>query len=355
MGTRHEEAIEKIRAYLLERQPAADERLPSEREFERLLGVNRSALNKAIACLIAEGVVCRDGYKLSVAGAAPAEPGAPPVHVLSPRSQMHARYGPLTATHDVARERATHTIPVLTDSHDDEREALARLLNETVNGFVLWPHGPDCNVDLLTLFHEKGVPFVLCDMDAGDFDFVGTDNEAGVELAVRHLTEHGHRDIVYITQTQAYRSLLHRCAGFREACLLFDLKESSGQIIEIPDVSDRHCAAAFSAMRQQYPTATAFVVGNDTVALGMFRAASAAGVRVPEDLSAVGFDDDEAACLSTPPLTTIHQDFYEIGYLATQLLFQRLTRTPHRDPEQPVRLGLQPRLVIRGSVAQPQR
>jgi len=82
----------------------------------------------------------------------------------------------------------------------------------------------------------------------------------------------------------------------------------------------------------------------------VFEAAKAAGVRVPEDLSAVGFDDMGAAAQATPPLTTIRQDFYKIGYLATELLYQHLTAKAPRDPLQSVRLRLEPRLIIRGSV-----
>ncbi len=349
MTAQYKEAMERIRAYLSDQNPANDTRLPSEREFTQLLAIPRPAVNKALACLIAAGVLRREGYKL-YAGEPPPLPGPPPVHVLIPRGIMVNELGPLEAAHDVARERRSHSIPMLTRDAADERESLTRLLREKINGLVIWPHGPDCNVDLLLQFRRQGTPFVVCDQDVEDFDFVGVDNEAGTTLAVQQLVAQGHRNLAYLTLPRTLPSLVHRCAGYHQACLAAKLKGSALQIIDVTSFAKAHAVEAFASLRKRYPKATAFVASNDAIALPVIAAAKAAGVRVPKMLSAVGFDDIRAAGQSTPALTTIRQDFYEIGYLATQLLYQRLTNTPPRDPLQSVRLSLHPRLVTRGSV-----
>ncbi len=349
MTAHYQIAMERIRAYLLDQQPLRDTRLPSERDFEQLLGITRPAVNKAIACLVAAGVLRREGYKL-YAGAPPPLPGPPPVHVLIPRGIMVNQLGPLEAAHDVARERLSHAIPVLTRDAADEREALVRLLREKINGFVIWPNGPDCNVDLLTQFRQQGTPFVVCDQDVDDFDFVGIDNELGAALAVRHLVAQGHRNLAYLTRPRTLPSLVRRCAGYRNACQVAGLQAAADQVIDVASFSEAHSVESLAAMRKRYPKATAFVASNDIIALQVIATAQAAGLRIPKDLSAVGFDDIAAAAQATPPLTTIRQDFYEIGYLATELLYQRLTATPPRDPLQSVRMRLQPRLISRGSV-----
>jgi LacI family transcriptional regulator len=348
MTAQYQEGIDRIRAYLREQNPAHDTRLPSERDFVALLGIPRPAVNKALACLIAAGVLRREGYKL-YAGDPPPPPGPPPIHVLIPRGIMVNELGPLEAAHDVARERRSHTIPLLTRDAADEREALTRLLREKISGFVIWPHGPACPVDLLTQFRQQGTPFVVCDQDVEDFDFVGVDNEAGTTLAVQHLVAQGHRNLAYLTLPWPLPSLGHRCAGYRQACQAAGLQGAAAQIIEVPDFSETSSAEAFATLRKRYPKATAFVASNDSIALPVMAGAQAAGVRVPQELSAVGFDDIRAAGQATPALTTIRQDFYEIGYQATQLLYQRLTATPPRDPLQSVRMRLHPRLIIRGS------
>lgn len=353
MTAQYKTTMDRIRTYLHEQSPAPDQRLPSEREFGQLFGVSRPVLNKAIACLIAEGVLRRDGYKLHI-GAPTPPPNPPPIHALIPRRIMVNQLGPLEAAHDVARARLSHAIPVLTKGADatDEREALARLLREKTHGFVIWPNGPDCNMDLLTQFRTQGTPFVVCDQDMADFDSVGIDNEAGTALAVRHLVERGHRNLVYLTLQRTLPSLVHRCAGYQSACLTAGLREAAGRIIDVTSLSEAHSLEAFVALRQRYPNATAFVASNDLIALQVLATAQASGVRVPQELSAVGFDDIAEAARADPPLTTIRQDFYEIGYLATELLYQRLTQTPRRDPLQPVQLQLTPRLISRDSVSQ---
>lgn len=353
MVAQYQEGIERIRAYLREQSPANNARLPSERDFVQLLGIPRPAVNKALACLIAEGVLQRKGYKLYIAEKPATLPGPPPVHALIPRGIMVNQLGPLEAAHDVARERLSHTIPVLIRDAADERETLARLLREKINGFVIWPHGPDCNVDLLAQFREQGTPFVLCDQDVADFDFVGINNETGTTLAVRHLVEQGHRNIAYITRPMTLSSLVQRCAGYRQACQAAGLTKAAGQILEVDVSPERTAEHTFAAIRRQHPAATALVASNDTLALQVIASAQSAGMRVPEELALIGFDDIRAAEQCTPALTTIRQDFYEIGYLATQLLYQRLSATPPRDPLQSVRIRLDPRLIIRNSVASP--
>ncbi len=355
MNRRYQEAMTRLRNYLAEQKPADATRLPSEREFAELFGISRPTVNKAIACLVAEGVLRREGYKLYLAGDVPPPAGPPAVMVLIPQSLMVNREGPLDAARDVGRERLSHTIPLLTRDAVDERETLTRLLSQKISGFAIWPHGPDCNADLLAEFRRQGTPFVVCDQDLDAFDFVGTDNEAGTAMAVRHLVERGHRDLAYLTRQMVFPSLARRCAGYRQACQAAGLPRAAEQIVEISEekwVRSRAdvVAEAFAMLRRRFSKATAFAASNDVVVMEVFKAARAAGMRIPQQLSAVGFDDIAAAAQVTPALTTIRQDFYEIGYLATQLLYQRMTRIPQREPLQPVQLLLKPRLIVRDSV-----
>jgi len=353
MTAQYEHAINCLRGYLRDQEVEPGDRLPSERAFAERLSLARPALNKAIACLIAEGLLRREGYKLYYVGASAPAPGLPPIHIIHPRSQVYYRRGPIEAAHDVARAFGTHTVPVLTGLPDDEREALARLLRDGTAGFVLWALREDCDADLLAQFRRMRVPFVVCDQNVGDCDFVGVDNAAGARLAVEHLGRIGHRNIAYLTQSLKLPSLAQRCAGYRAACLETRLNNAAGQVIEIPTHEEEHCREAYATLRREYPRATAFVASNDILALRVLACAREDGLRLPDDLSAVGFDDIEAAAHATPALTTVHQDFYEIGYVAAQQLFRRMGEGKAGAERAPVRLRLEPRLVERASTVPP--
>jgi DNA-binding LacI/PurR family transcriptional regulator len=217
---------------------------------------------------------------------------------------------------------------------------------------VIWPQIRDIENDLLQQFRQLGVPFVVCDQDLGSFDFVGVDNEEGARLGVEHLREQGHCNIVYLTRALRIPSLVRRRDGYRAACLACKMRHAAEQIMEIPDYSVEQCAVAFAEMRRKYPAATAFMGSNDLLVLRVLDAAKAAGLRVPEDLSAVGFDDIDAAAQAVPALTTVRQNFYEIGVLAAQLLFRRLNQKGHSLQEQAIRIKLEPSLIQRASTAQ---
>ncbi len=357
MSPKYQHAINLILAYVRENRIERDDRLPSEREFERLLGVARPAMNIAVACLISQGLLRREGYKLRYVGEAPKESGLPPIHIIHPHSSTLYRFGMgiPEAAHDIAETFGSHTIPMLIRNGEEERAALTRLLRTGTNGVVLWPLSNDSDRDLLAQFQPLGIPFVVCDQDVGNFDFVGVDNETGARLAVEHLKELGHKNIVYITQALTLPSLIQRYNGYRQACIAGKMRQSENQIIQIPlySYTEEQCAAAFTTMRNKYPAATAFVGSNDLLTLWVLAAAKAERLRLPEELSAVGFDDIDAAAHAALPLTTIRQSFYEIGIIATQLLFQRMRKTGHLEMAQAIRIRLQPRLIERASTTRP--
>ena len=96
-----------------------------------------------------------------------------------------------------------------------------------------------------------------------------------------------------------------------------------------------------------HPRPTAIVTGNDLIALGVLQAIREAGLRCPEDISVIGFDDLELSDMTDPPLTTVHQPGYEMGVAAATILLKRLS-AKSRLPE---RLILETQLRMRQSVA----
>jgi DNA-binding LacI/PurR family transcriptional regulator len=345
---------DQILQYVREHSLKPGARVPSEREFQRIWSVPRPAVSRAIANLLAKGYLRRQGYKLTVAPHSEA-PAAPVIHVLHPHhsSQESAfiREQLIEAAHDVATAFHTHVIPILANTAIQQSQQLAALLKTGTHGFILWPLPGTKVTHLLEQFTAAGVPFITCDLDFGYPYFVGTDNEAGMGLAIDHLHDLGHRRLAYVTQSLEIVSLQHRRDGYVGRCQARGLDESAAAIIEVSSVSVEAARQAWNRLRKNHPSATAVCCSNDLLALRLMECARDAGVDVPAQLSVVGFDDIEPASFATPPLTTVAQDFYEIGVLAAHTLYQRLRAGQSRRPLRPIRIRLEPYLIQRDSTA----
>jgi DNA-binding LacI/PurR family transcriptional regulator len=272
--------------------------------------------------------------------------------VLQPPYGLAITHSPLEAAHDVAQSLGTHAIPLLSKSQEDQHRHLAGMLRSGTNGFILWPLPQTPVEGLLRQFRAHGVPFVLCDLDLGPFDFVGVDNEQGTRLAVEHLYALGHRRIMYITQSLQIPSLQRRRDGYVHACMSRGLRRAARSVVEIESATElTQIHIALDAFRGEFRGATGAVFSNDWAAIYFMRLAREAGIRVPEDISVVGFDGIDAASITTPGLTTVEQNFHHTGVVATQLLFHLIEdqRKGRRMP--PYRLRVEPQLMVRQSTA----
>jgi LacI family transcriptional regulator len=144
-----------------------------------------------------------------------------------------------------------------------------------------------------------------------------SDNEAGSRLAVEHLVELGHHHIGYIRGPGAYTAAMPRLQGFLAACRGAGLGPDQTPVVrgEGQVESGEYGAAA---LLEQAPQLSAIACYNDLTAIGALRALRAAGRRVPDDVSVIGFDDIAAAAWVDPPLTTVVQQTAEMGRLAVE-------------------------------------
>ncbi|MCA0296377.1 MAG: LacI family DNA-binding transcriptional regulator [Actinobacteria bacterium] len=179
----------------------------------------------------------------------------------------------------------------------------------------------------------------------GNYPAVSVDQRAGARLATEHLLALGHRTVHHISGPQVWYEGLERVVGWTEAL------RAAG--VEVPPVAhgDWSAASGYRAARDLLPQpgVTAIFVGNDAMALGVLHALHELGLRCPEDVSLVGFDDYPEAEFFSPGLTTIRQDFDEIGRLSVGLLLD-LVETGAASTQH---LVLEPELVVRASTAPP--
>jgi LacI family transcriptional regulator len=218
-----------------------------------------------------------------------------------------------------------------TDENEaEETQYLLALIERQVDGVLLVPARSTGDSFLLLEAHRT--PFVVLDRSVASptVDSVRCDSEAGAYELVRHLIELGHRDIAVLTGSPTISTSLDRVAGARRAFA------EAGMIL--PDGAIHYGSFAYGKSNQADghrmatdmiaapgPLPTAVFCANNFIAFGAIRALREAGIRVPDDMSMVAFDDLPEAWMSEPFLTVTRQPAYDIGYRAAALLMDHIT------------------------------
>jgi len=195
----------------------------------------------------------------------------------------------------------------------------------------------------------KGIPFVVFDpiMELpDDVPYVGATNWSGGRAATRHLTGLGHRRIAMISGPEDQLCCSARLDGYRSAMQAAGLPVDPEIVVHAGLTRDDGYDAARTLLAlPERPTA--IFAANDLQALGVYQAAREAGLRIPDDLSVVGFDDLPVVAWVDPPLTTVHQPLTEMAVAATELAL-----TLGRGEQAPqAGLEIATTLTVRGSTA----
>ncbi|HRE29346.1 MAG TPA: LacI family DNA-binding transcriptional regulator [Anaerolineales bacterium] len=192
---------------------------------------------------------------------------------------------------------------------------------------------------------ERRMPCVLVGRhpDHPEISTVDTDNLSGARAAVTHLLRLGRRRVATITGPQNMIAGADRCAGYSLALRDAGFSADPALIVE----SDFTEAGGYRAMQQLLPHhPDAVFAASDLMALGALRALQHGGLRVPEDVAVIGFDDIAAAALADPPLTSVRQSIQQLGHSAVELLLTQLDGSRITGPEHRV---FPPTLVVRRS------
>jgi len=227
----------------------------------------------------------------------------------------------------------------------DDPSGYTHLIRENhVDGILL--SGPRQSDQEIIRLHREGVPVMLMgQLPDSNIPFVDINASAGAEIAVNHLIESSHRRIAMITNAPlSYTSAQQRRCGYMNALKKIDVMIDPLLIKE----GNYTPASGFQAMTellQQSPRPTAVFVASDVVAMGALLAIKAAGLRVPEDIAVVGFDDIPLAEYFDPPLTTIRLPAYGLGWAAGERLI-RLIRGEGLDQNE---IMVESELIIRSS------
>ncbi|MFD4509213.1 LacI family DNA-binding transcriptional regulator [Streptomyces sp. NPDC058457] len=249
------------------------------------------------------------------------------------------------ATHAAAEGYAITLIPIDVATQDNVLGAFTRMGELAVDAVIVIMEIH--LLDSATVQLPPGVHVVVVDSDAGDrYSVVDTDQADGARRAVRHLLELGHRTVWHVAGPES------SYAAQRRAQAWWAVLAEAGCPVPAPRRGDWSAESGYAAglALAQEPGCTAVFAANDQMALGLLRAFHERGRSVPADISVVGFDDTPDAAFFIPPLTTVHQDFAEVGRRCVEGVLRQI-RT--RDDSRPGTDLVPARLVIRDSTAPP--
>jgi LacI family transcriptional regulator len=236
--------------------------------------------------------------------------------------------------------------------HEHAREVslLGRLHGVTDGALIILPEESSAELELAL---NDAFPFVVVDpLMALDrrIPSVAAAHEAGARQAMQHLLDLGHRQIAAITGPPGWLATEARLRAYHAALAEAEIAPDPALQVASDFEFGPGAAAAGSLLAGPEPP-TAIFAFNDAIALGAIRAAHERGLRVPDDVSVVGFDDVKYAPIVTPALTTVRQPLADMGHTALRVVLRLLDGERFDTPQ----LEMATRLVVRESTAPPRR
>jgi len=229
-----------------------------------------------------------------------------------------------------------------------EANYVANMVQGMVDGLLLvLPRNPADYTGILT---SRKFPFVLIDHQ-GNSDpcpAVGATNWQGAYNATEYLIKLGHKRIGFITGSMDLGAAIDRLEGYRSALRVYHIPEDPKLVYEGTFFQPDGYAGASTLLDIKDPP-TAIFASNDSMAMGAMDAVRTRGLRIPEDISILGFDDVPQSALVRPALTTVRQPLEQMGRVATQMLLDMLKK----PVEKINRIELPTELIIRGSTSSP--
>jgi LacI family transcriptional regulator len=256
----------------------------------------------------------------------------------------------LRGIEDRLGEAGYTSLIVNTDNDPDrERSHIEAMRARQVDGFISATARLDRQ--LLAEAAAAGKPLVLVNrsLEDGSAPAVTVDDAFGIRLAVEHVAGLGHKRVGHVSGPQNLSTGHRRYLGFVEAMTDAGLEVQSKYVRFSNSVTEAEGARVCGELLDAAPELTAIVAANDLLALGCYDMLEERGVRCPEDISIVGFNDMPFVDRLRPPLTTVRVPQREIGTVAADLMLQRLSD----EVDGASQILLEPTLVLRGSTAPP--
>src|SRR2546430_3673287 len=239
---------------------------------------------------------------------------------------------------DDAANEADHLVILCSSASSTEREdRQLRLLEEQrVAGILMSPVRRDPSQPVHEI-RSRGTPIVLLDRGRSPRDqcSAAVNDTSGGRLVAEHLISLGHERLGLINGPRSLKPCAERRASFLTALGERDLALSASHDLETAEMTISAGEEAVAEMLRRGRPPTALFCTNDLLAIGAEHAALTRGLRIPEDLAIVGYDDIRYAAMSFVPLTSVRMPAYELGYRATQLLIDEATNGSRHRHQRP--------------------
>lgn len=337
---------------------AAKGRAPNIRDVAALAGVSYQTVSRVLndsekirpeTRQRVLAAIEKSGFRPNQAARALVTSKSRTIGVLS--THQYAHYGPQTMVHamEVAADLAGYRLALVTTGATPETivEALDRLVRQAVEALIVVAP----KVSVFEAIEDSALDLPLVTLDSsihnkrpGRAHSFAVDQYEGARMATRHLIELGHRSIIHLAGPQDWIEADERMQGF-----LFELSENDLPV-RAPILGELSADFGYRAglelvRRRDF---SAVFAANDQMALGLLHAFRDEGLSVPHDVSVVGFDDIPDAAHYLPPLTTVRQDFAEVGRRSVELVIGELGSEHPGGVE-----FIRPTLMVRESTAPP--
>jgi DNA-binding LacI/PurR family transcriptional regulator len=340
---------------------AVGSRIASERDLAEELQASRAIIRRAISRLAEEGwIESRHGCRPVVRAQPISREQTRTVALLIGSESSYRPFAQILRGCEVELRRHGHLLVFMdtwaetthesADRGRREQETLDYIAAQAIHGVILWSQEPEFALSRLQSLHGHGIGIVTIDREVPGaiLDHVGIDNFRSARLAVDYLIRANHREIAFATEHKDHASTVQqRVEGFLYALRAHGLEDTERAIIRFPfRATADQIAIELQKRREVGNMPTAIFAVNDLYAMRLIRALRSLGLRVPEDVSLIGFDDMEPNGEEEAFLTTIRQPFADIGRIAVRTLLQRF-----EEPDATTMQVILPtRLIERSSV-----
>lgn len=326
-----------------------DEKIPNESEISDILGVSSTTVKKAMTELVNEGLIYRKkgkgSYVRNIQDSQKLSPKNLVVFLLSTQNVNDSSFARIIL--GMQRFLTSKGYSLIVENPKDPQEELQTInkhIGDNIAGFIIYSSDPQQSIDNYIYLKSMDMPFVLLDRAVKHYpsNIVACNNHDGAFSAVQYLMELQHKRIGFVADRFHLSSEKERFDGYCDAMRFASLEVDNGLLfLDSPVDYDR--------LEKQIKNRniTALFVVNDLKALELMNVLTGRGIKIPGDVSVMGFDDYESSKLAHIPLSTVRQHFEEEGYYAAKILLDAAAGSGMQYNR--VLIGTQ--LVIRSSTA----